>query len=138
MEVSLDDVDVAVVVNIENLREVLSKLSVGGRTYWIACEPGFAMARGYIKIGFGDPGCTDRLNTILFRVPILNSDQPPGGSDKLIVLLDASVVVAEQAGLYRGDGGVEHDGFADLEDFLRPLQRALVEVLAANSGVSLI
>ena len=134
MEINLDDVDLAVVVNVEILREVLRKMSAGGRQWWIACEPEYVLQKGYITIGYGDPGCTDRLNTIHYKVPILSPDRPIGGADKAVVLLDSSVVVAEQAGLYQEGDRVTEDELADLEDFLTPIQRALVPVLAEYCG----
>jgi hypothetical protein len=87
-------------------------------------------------VGFGCPRCTDRLNTVLYRLPILNREQPLGDPDKLVVLIDQAVVVAEQPGLYRNGSGVELDELADLEDFLFPIRRALVGVLAEYTGVS--
>jgi hypothetical protein len=135
MKISLDDVDLAVVVNVDIFREVLKKMSVvNGRRWWIACEPAYALDTGYITVGYGDPHCSDRLNTVLYRVPILNIDWPPGGPDKLVVLLDSSVVVADQPGLYRGDDGVGPDEVADFEDFFVPILRALVPVLADYVG----
>lgn len=134
MDINFDDVDLAVVVNIEILREVLCRMSAGGRRWWIACEPAYALERGYISLGFGDPRCVDRLNTVYYRVPILNTEQPVGGPDKLVVLLDPTVIVAEQVGLYREGDRVTEDEFADIEDFFVPIQRALVPVLAAHVG----
>lgn len=136
MDINLDEVDLAVAVNVEILREVLKKLSASGTTFWIACEPAYAFERGYLTIGHGCRGCTDRLNTVLYRVPILNRDQPLGGPDKLLVLIDPSVIIAEQPGLYRDGDGIALDELADLEDFLLPIRRALVSVLDEYTGAS--
>ncbi|QNI31403.1 hypothetical protein H7849_20345 [Alloacidobacterium dinghuense] len=133
MELNLDDVDIAVVVNVEILRQVLKNLSTNGKKWWIACEPAYAVETG-LTIGYGDPGCVDRLNTVYYKVPVLNQDRPLGGPDKLVVLLDSSVVVAEQPGLYREDDCVLQDEVADIEDFFIPILRALVPVLAAHAG----
>lgn len=135
MEINIDDVDLAMVVNIEILREVLNKLSVGGRRWWIACEPAYSLERRYISIGYGDPGCVDRLNTVLFRVPILNDERPIGGADKLVILLDPTVIRAEQPGLYQEGDRVMKDDFADFEDFFVPIQRALIPLLAEHTGL---
>lgn len=134
MEINLDEVDLAIVVNIEILREVLRKMSDNPRQWWIACEPAYALEKGHVTIGFGDPASCDRLNTLYYRVPILNADQPPGGPDKLLVLLDASVITPEQAGLYREGDRIIEDGLADLEDFYIPIRRALIPILADHSG----
>ncbi len=134
MDINLDDVDLAIVVNVEILREVLHKICKMGRKWWIACEPEYALERGYLTIGYGDPGCTDRLNTVLYRLPILNTEPPIGGPDKLVVLLDSSVVAPEQPGVYRHGERVVEDVIADIEDFFIPIQRAFVQVLAELTG----
>lgn len=135
MEVNLEDVDLAAVVNVEILREVLNKMSAQhGRRWWIACEPQYALERGYITIGYGDPRCTDRLNTMYYRAPILNRERPIGGPDKLVVLLDSSVVAPEQGGLYREGDHVIEDEIADMEEFFIPICRALVPVIADHCG----
>jgi hypothetical protein len=135
MDFNLDDIDLAVVVNIEILREVLGKLSVNGRRWWIACEPEYALERGSLTVGHGCPGCSDRLNTVLYRVPVLNTDRPVGGADKLVVLLDAGVITPEQPGLYREGNKVVEDAIADMEEFFIPICRALVPLLAESCGL---
>jgi hypothetical protein len=64
MESNLDEVDIAVLVNVEILRQVLKKLSRNGRRWWLACEPAYVLESGFLTIGYGDPGCIDRLNTV--------------------------------------------------------------------------
>ena len=135
MEFNIDDVDIAVVVNVEILREVLKKLSANGKRWWIACEPAYTLESGSVTIGYGDPGCVELLNTVYYKLPILNQEMPLGGPDSLVVLVDSSVLVAEQAGLYREDDRVLEDPVADMEEFFMPIARALVPVLAQDSGV---
>ena len=89
---------------------------------------------GFLTIGYGDPGCVDRLNTVYYKLPILNEDPPLGGPDKQVVLVDSSVVVAEQCGLYREGDRVLQDEIADIEDFFTPIARAMVPVLAEYIG----
>lgn len=125
MNVNLDNVDLGFVVNIRTLREVLAGLSENGRTWWIASDPADALERGYVTIGHGDPGCVDRLNTLYYRVPVLNEEQPLGGSDRTVVLLDAGVVSAEQPGLYLERGRVLEDVIEDIESFFLPIQMVL-------------
>lgn len=134
MELNVDDVDIAVVVNVEILRQVLKKLSGNKKKWWIACEPAYVLEAGFLAIGYGDPGCVDRFNTVYYKVPILNQDRPLGGPDRLVVLLDSSVVVAEQPGLYWEGDRVLQDEVTDMEDFLIPILRALVPVLAEYTG----
>ena len=136
MEVNLDDIDLAIVVNIEILRQVLRKMSVNEqRRWWIACEPEYALERGYLTVAYGCRGCRDPLNTLLYRIPILNTDHPVGGRDRLVVLLDTSVITPEQPGLYHEGNRVVEDQIADMEEFLIPIRRALIPVLAEYSGL---
>lgn len=129
MEVSLEDIDLGVVVNIETLRRVLRDLSVDGRRWWIASDPSDALESGFLTIGHGDPGCIDRLNTLYYRLPVLNEEKPVAGFEKLVLVLDSSVIVPEQPGLYIEDGRLMKDEFADIEGFFMPIKRALAEML---------
>lgn len=129
MDACLDEVELSLIVNIETLREVLKKLNVNSRLWWIASDPADALDSGFVTIGHGDPGCVDRLNTVYYKLPVLNGEKPFGGFDKLVLLLDSSVIVAEQAGLYWEDGRVFEDQFADLECFFLPIKRALAGMM---------
>lgn len=76
MYVDLHEVQLAVVVNLETLRDAREGLSIGGKPWWIRCDSRDAVANGYISIGHGDLECTDRLNTLHFRVPVLSDETP--------------------------------------------------------------
>jgi hypothetical protein len=134
MNFSLDEVDLGFVVKLETLRELLMSMSVNGRKWWIASDPGDAIATHTVTIGHGDPGCEDRLNTLYFRVPVLNEEMPMAGTEKLTLMLDSSVVWAEQPGLYFEGGRVLQDSLADLESFYDPIQRALLKRLQSFIG----
>jgi hypothetical protein len=129
MDFGLDDVDLGFVVSLATLREVLRSMSVNGRKWWIASDPADALESHTVTVAHGDPACRDRLNTLYFRVPVLNEGKPMAGTERLILLLDCSVVSAEQAGLYIEDGRVLNDEIADLESFFDPIQRALIAKL---------
>jgi hypothetical protein len=129
MDFSLDEVDLGFVVNLETLRDVLKAMSVNGRRWWIASDPSDAIATHTVTIGHGDPGCEDRLNTLYFRVPVLNEELPMAGTDKLTLMLDSSVVSAEEPGLYFEGGRVFKDSVEDLQSFYDPIQRALLTKL---------
>ena len=118
-------------VNLETLREVLKSLSIDGRRWWIASDPRDAVADGYISIGYGDPGCTDRLNTLHFRVPVLIDETPVGGTERLILLFDESTSFPEEPGFYLENSEVVEDPFEDLMSVLEPIKRALVASLRA-------
>jgi hypothetical protein len=134
MDFSLDGVDLGFVVNLETLRNVLKAMSVNGRRWWIASDPSDAIDSHTITIGHGDPGCHDRLNTLYFRVPVLNEEMPMAGPNKLTLMLDSSVVSAEQPGIYIEDGRVGEDTVADLQSFYDPIQRALLTKLQSFSN----
>lgn len=129
MDTNLEEIDLGFVVNIATLRQVLKKMSVDGRRWWIASDPTDAIENHYAVVGYGDSGCLDRLNTLYYRVPILNEEAPFAGTEKLVLLLDSSVVTPEQPGLYMEGGRVLEDGFTDMECFFFPLKRALVAML---------
>ena len=40
MDLNVDSIELGFVVNLETLREVLKGLSVNGRRWWIASDPG--------------------------------------------------------------------------------------------------
>jgi hypothetical protein len=136
MDFSLDEVDLGFVVNLETLREVLKAMSVNGRKWWIASDPNDAIDTHTITIGHGDPGCHDRLNTLYYRVPVLNEKMPIAGTDKLTLMLDSSVVSAEQPGIYIEDGRVFKDSVEDLQSFYDPIQRALMAKLQSFNTAS--
>jgi hypothetical protein len=129
MGVNLENIDLGLVVSIETLREVLKKLSINGRRWWLATDPTDALENHFVTIGHGDPACMDRLNTLYYRVPVLNEERPVAGTERLVLLLDSSVISAEQAGLYIESGRVLEDEFADLESFFMPIKRALLAML---------
>jgi hypothetical protein len=129
MNLNLDEIDLGFVVNLETLRDVLKSMSVDGRRWWIASDPIDAIDSHTLTIGHGDPGCQDRLNTLYYRVPVLNQDMPLGGTERIVLMFDSSVVWAEQAGLYREGSAVYEDSLSDLESFFDPLQQALLAKL---------
>ena len=100
----IGEVRLGFVVNLGTLRKVLKGLSINGRRWWVASDPTDAVESHSVTIGHGDPGCVDRLNTLYFRVPVLNDEKPWAGTDRLILLLDCSVISAEQPGLYMEGG----------------------------------
>ena len=125
----IGEVRLGFVVNLGTLRKVLKGLSINGRRWWVASDPTDAVESHSVTIGHGDPGCVDRLNTLYFRVPVLNDEKPWAGTDRLILLLDCSVISAEQPGLYMEAGRFLEDPLADLECFFQPIRQALIAML---------
>jgi hypothetical protein len=136
MDFSLDEVDLGFVINLETLREVLKSMSINGRRWWIASDPNDAIDTHTVTIGHGDPRCHDRLNTLYYRVPVLNEEIPMAGTDKLTLMFDSSIVSAEQPGIYIEDGRVFKDSVEDLQSFYDPIQRALMAKLQSFNTAS--
>jgi len=129
VDMNLDEIELGFVINLATLRDVLKNLSVLGRRWWIASDPVDALVNGYVTIGHGDPACFDRLNTLYFKAPILNYEKPAGGTDRLVVLLETSVIMPECPGFYWEGGRILQDSFSDIECFYLPLKKALIEML---------
>ena len=111
------------------LREVLKRLSIDGKRWWIACDPTDALETNVITIAHGQRSCIDRLNALYFDVPILNDRKPGASMDRLVLLLDSSVISSVGPGLYMENGRVLEDPFTDLECFYQPIRKALIAML---------
>jgi hypothetical protein len=134
MDIDFDQVELGLVVNLTILREVLKSLSIDGRRWWLASDPQDALTTGSITIGHGDPRCTDRLNTLYFRIPVLGNETPRGGTGGLVLLFDPSTSAAAEPGYYIEDGRVVQDSLEDFHRFHGPIMRGLIARLQA--GVS--
>jgi hypothetical protein len=133
MDVVCDEIELGFVVNLKTLREVLKTLSIDGNRWWIACDPYDAFARGYVSIGHGNPHCTDRLNTLFFRIPILSSEIPKAGTDRLVLLFDPSTSFPEEPGYYYLENGrVMQDPLEDFSCFYHPIKCALIARLQSG------
>jgi hypothetical protein len=132
MGVDFNEVELGLLVNLKTLREVLKGLSIGGKRWWIASDPQDAVEDGAIFIGHGDARCVDRLNTLTFRVPVLNDETPRGGTDRIVVLLDPSTSSSKDPGYYIENGRVMQDPLEDFFCFYHPIKRALIARLQAG------
>ena len=132
MDIDLSEIGLGFAINLATLRDVLKKLSENGRRWWIASDPADALESGFITIGHGDTACEDRLNTLYYRAPILNVDKPFVGTEQLVLLIESTVIVPEQHGLYVEKGRVLADDMADFEYFYAPIRWALVDKLRAQ------
>jgi hypothetical protein len=132
MDVDFNEVELGLVVNLQTLREVLKKLSISGKRWWIASDPQDAVENGAIFIGHGDAHCTNRLNTLTFRVPVLNDETPTGGTNRIVVLLEPSTSSSQEPGYYLENGRVMQDSLEDFFCFYHPIKRALIARLQAG------
>jgi hypothetical protein len=121
--------EIGLVVNLKILRETLRRLNINGRSWWIASDPHDAAARGYVSVGYGDPQCKDRLNTMYFRFPIVGDVTLQISTDRLVLLVDPSTCTPEAPGFYLEDGQVAQDSLEDFLRFYPPLKRALIKRL---------
>jgi hypothetical protein len=126
MDVDFTEVPLGLVVNLKTLREVLKGLSIGGKRWWIASDPQDAVEDGAIFIGHGDPHCTDRLNTLIFRVPVLNDEAPRGGTDTLLLFFHPATSFPAEPGYYLENGRVMQDSLEDFMSFYVPIKAALI------------
>jgi hypothetical protein len=109
-------------------------LTIDGKRWWIASDPQDALTTRSITIGHGDPRCTDRLNTLYFRIPVLGNETPRGETDGLVLLFDPSTSVADEPGYYIEDGRVVEDFVEDFVCFYGPIMRGLITRSRAESS----
>ena len=125
-------IELGIVVNLRNLRDVLRSLSVGGRQWWFASDPVDAIEKGCLSVGYGYPGCVHALNASYYRIPVLNKELPITGTEDVVVVIESSVCIAEQPGFYFEDGKlVPGDALETFQSFFSPLQRSLLARLQA-------
>jgi len=122
---NFDEVEIGFIVNMQILRETLKTLSVDGRKWWIATDPSVAVEKRYVDLAFGYPGCDDWLNNIYFRLPVLSESMPFTGTDRIIILFDASNFFADQP-FYRRGGGHDRDSLEDFVSAFVPVKQALL------------
>jgi hypothetical protein len=132
MEIDFDQVQLGLVVNLTILRKILKSLSIDGRRWWLASDPQDALTTRSITIGHGDRLCTDPLNTLYFRIPVIGNETPRGGTDGLVLLFDQSTSAAGEPGYYIEDGRVVQNSLEDFLRFFRPITRALITRLQAG------
>jgi hypothetical protein len=132
MDADFSEVTLALVVNLETLRDVLKTMSIGGKRWWVASDPRDAASTGSVTIGHGDPLCTDRLNTLYYRFPVLNSAVPKIRTEQLVLLIDSSACIAQDPGYYLEDGRIVEDSQEDLLCCFYPIRNALIARLQAG------
>jgi hypothetical protein len=133
MDTDLSELELGIVTSLQTLREVLKRLSIGGKRWWIASDPIDAVEDGYITIGHGDPECFDRLNTLYFRVPVVVSDFPPERTDRIVLLIEPTTATGEEPGFYLENSRMPEDPVEDFYEFYAPLERALIARLQARN-----
>jgi hypothetical protein len=133
MDVDFSDVDLGLVVSLAALREALKGMNIDGRRWWISSDPHDAAEAGFISIGHGCKGCSDRLNTLHFRVPVVGNQGWKARTDRLILLIDPSTASAEDPGYYLEDGRIVQDSVEDFFCFYQPVERALIARLQARN-----
>ena len=134
METSdLEGVDIGIVVSLETFREVLRGLRVDGRRWWIASDPQDAVETGFITVGHGYPRCFDRLNTLHFHLPVIGNEVTNIRTDRLVLMIEPSVISQAEPCLYLANGRVLEDPIEDFVSFYGPLKRALLARLQVGN-----
>jgi len=133
VDTDLTELELGIVTSLCTLREVLKKMSIDGKRWWIASDPLDAVENGFLTIGHGDPGCFDRLNTLHFRVPVIGSDFPPERTDRIVLLIEPTTAAGEASGFYLENSQMPEDPVEDFYEFYAPLERALVARLQARN-----
>jgi hypothetical protein len=133
MDADLSAVELGFVVNLKVLREVLKGLKIEGCRWWISSDPEDAVESGFVSIGHGYPRCMDRLNTLHFHLPVIGNGGTNSRTDKLILVLEPSVITQVDPCLYVQDGRVLEAPIEDFVSFYGPLQRALLARLQAGN-----
>jgi hypothetical protein len=129
------NVELGFVVSLTTFRQILKDLRVNGTRWWIACDPKEAKRDGALLVGYGDPNCVDRLNTIIFRIPILTSGFGDETPDGLVLLIEPSTISIQEPGLYLERALVKEDFVEDWECFYRPLRRALLDLMESAEAL---
>ena len=78
------------------------------------------------------PGCLRSTEHLHFRLPVVCGEYATSRSDSLILMIDQSIVTAEEPGFYTGDGRIVEDPVEDLYSFYGPIKRALIARLQAR------
>ena len=86
-----------------------------------------------IRIGYGDPKCFDRLNTLHFRIPVIGNDSPPERTDRIVLLIEPTTATGEEPAFYLENRSMPEDPVEDFYDFYAPLERALIARLQARN-----
>lgn len=133
MDADLTDLELGIVASLQTMREVLKRLSIGGKKWWIASDPLDAVEDGFLTIGHGDPACFDRLNTLYFRIPVIGNESPPERTDRIVLLIEPTTATGEDPGYYLENSSMHEDPVEDFYDFYAPLERALIARLQSRN-----
>lgn len=133
MDVDFSEVEIGIVVNLQTLREVLKGLRISGRRFWIASDPHDAVEDGFITIGHGDPNCVDLLNTLYYRVPVVEEGNWNLQTDRLILMFELSTAAAEIPHYSLENGRVVQHSAEDFLRFYQPVEQALIARLQARN-----
>lgn len=133
MDADLTELELGIVVSLHTLRDVLKRMSKDGRRWWIGSDPLDAVEDGYLTIGYGDPHCFDRLNTLHFRVPVVDSGFPPQRTDRIVLLIEPTTATGEETGYYLENNRMREDPVEDFYEFYTPLERALIARLQSRN-----
>lgn len=129
----IDQVDLGFALSLESLSGALQAVSTNTRRWWIAATPCEAVERGHVRVGYEDQDRSDLLNRVYFQLPVLSNSLSRAGTNRIIILLDASCCILDQPGRYIDeDGQIKHDVLEDFVSFFVPLKNALMQRMQAD------
>jgi len=126
------DVEIGFVVNLRTLKEVLQTLKVEGRRWWLACDPEDAIHQRFVEIGYGYPGCDDRLNAVIYRFPVLDGYLPKYRRPDLIVGIDRALADLSYSRPSKGEVMDSVSYMEEFSEFFAPLRGALIARMAPD------
>jgi hypothetical protein len=127
----LGDEGIGFALSLDALRDVLKGLNIRGRKWWIACDPDDVLALEWVTVGHGDPLCQDRLNTIYFRIPVVNATSA-ARPDQLILCFSSGAISCQDPGFYQDGDNIVQDLLEDFTAFFHPVKKALVARMQAE------
>jgi hypothetical protein len=139
----LDEIDLGFVVRLDVFKQIINGLNSKHNRWWISTEPLETIECGYLLIGHssaatrGQRDATDAVvceaEAVYFRIPVLNTQVPRGGSRHLLLLIHPFAIVPPKAEYFRENGGTLGDLMRNLHSCFPPIKAAMIRMLECAS-----
>ena len=90
-------------------------------------------AQIHAKTAHWHPRQIDRLNTLHFRIPVIDNDSPPDRTDRIVLLVEPTTATGEEPAFYLENRCMPEDPVEDFYEFYAPLEWALIARLQARN-----